>query len=254
MQRGGRGNRNGMANQGNMVVARSLHATMLVLAQADHDYQGHRVLAMRHVQTAIHQLLPVAARAARETRWGCVNGQRRPDRRQWQSQSQRQWGWSSRQEPHAAGNVGPAPSAGIAIAHRHPQSHRDNGSTPNHARAATAIQNAVRELNIALEHSLNVMLPAAISCDPTWPDEPETCPRVQSHRASLPGGNGSGNRYKGSSPSISLRSRTVLNRCRATCRADEFRAVQDDRLPRDGGQRIKRSQLRQAGAEREKSR
>lgn len=149
-QGGGRGNRNAMANQGNMVVARSLQQTLQLLAQADHDYQGHRVLAMRHVQTAIHQLVPGAARGGQQNQMGrsMANG--------------------GQAGGNGNGNANGAPG-GRAGKNRMPQATSDqhlqqalqsltaihghimgNGSTPNHARAVIAIESAVRELNIAL--------------------------------------------------------------------------------------------------------
>ena len=146
MHRGGGGYRNGMANQNNAAVARELHSTMRVLAQADHDYQGHRALAMKHVQTAIRHLVPAAAGRGQQSQAG-----------------------SSVSNGAAAVANGNGAVAGGNGKQRLPQATSDQylqqalqslttihgqimsgGTTPNHARAAVAVQNAARELKVAL--------------------------------------------------------------------------------------------------------
>ena len=55
--RSGSGRNNGMMNQGNArQIASHLQIALSHLANADHDYQGHRVKAMHHVGTAIQSL------------------------------------------------------------------------------------------------------------------------------------------------------------------------------------------------------
>jgi hypothetical protein len=167
MQRGG-GNRSGMANQGNAMIARSLHSTLQVLAQADHDYQGHRELAMRHVHTAIRHLVPNAAGRGQQNQAGSSvpNGGG--------GVGAGNGGAAGGTGNGGAGTGGTGGGSGGTVTggigkKRMPQATSDQhlqqalqsltaihaqimsgGTTPNHARAATAVQNAIRELNIAL--------------------------------------------------------------------------------------------------------
>jgi hypothetical protein len=160
---GSRGNRNGMANQNNVAVARSLHSTLRLLAQADHDYQRHRALAMKHVETAIRHLVPAAARRGQLNQAGSsVSGGT--------AASGNGAAAGGAGNGAAAGGTGNSAVAGGARTNRMPQATSDQhlqqalqsltaihsqimsgGTTQNHARAATAIQNAVRELNLALD-------------------------------------------------------------------------------------------------------
>ncbi len=155
MQRGGGGNQTiwpTRATHDRQVSSFDLQ----VLAQADHDYQGHRELAMRHVHTAIRHLVPNAAGRGQQNQAGSsvTNG----------------GGGVGAGNGGAAGGTGNggAGTSGTGKK-RMPQATSDQhlqqalqsltaihgqitsgGTTPNHARAATAVQNAIRELNIAL--------------------------------------------------------------------------------------------------------
>jgi hypothetical protein len=50
--------RRGMANQYNGQIVSQLRATLNLLSQADHDYQGHRARAMHAIGSAMNHLQP----------------------------------------------------------------------------------------------------------------------------------------------------------------------------------------------------
>ena len=166
----GRGyNRNAMANQNNGQIISQLHATMRLLAQADHDYQGHRARAIHDVGTAIRDLEPATARrnqpnpAMAYLTAGNGNGNRNGNGNGNGNGNRNGNGNSS-----GNGN-GNGAGAGAGQKNRMSQAASDAnlqnalqslstiqaelanfGSTPNHVRANASIQRAIQELNVAL--------------------------------------------------------------------------------------------------------
>jgi hypothetical protein len=132
-------NANVNANQNNGQLVSELHSTMLLLAQAQHDYQGHRVRAIHQIGNAIRTLEPASVR---------------------------------RNQANAASsiaNIGNANGTGAGNKNRMPQATSDGhlqtalqrlntienqltnfGSTSHHARARLDVQKAIQELNLAL--------------------------------------------------------------------------------------------------------
>jgi len=51
------------AQNPNAPIVSQLHMTVAVLKQADHDYNGHRVKAIRHIHTAVKALVPAGKHA-----------------------------------------------------------------------------------------------------------------------------------------------------------------------------------------------
>jgi hypothetical protein len=130
------GNRGAAAYQNNGTVLANLRATLALLARADHDYQGHRVRAMHHVGTAIRALEPAMAR---------------------------------RTQPNPALATTRAGNGAVAGRGRMPQATSDGhlrnalqslnaidahlattGGASRHVRARASVQNAMREIHVAL--------------------------------------------------------------------------------------------------------
>jgi hypothetical protein len=129
--------RNAMANPNNGQVIAALRSAMSLLAQADHDYQGHRARALGHVGTAVRHLEPAAVR---------------------RNQPNPAMAFQNAGNGAGAGKKNAMPQA-TSDAHLRNAMQQLNavhtqltnfGSTPNHARARGSVQNAIQELNIAL--------------------------------------------------------------------------------------------------------
>ena len=117
----GYGNRNAMARQqNNSQFVGALQTSLSLLTQADHDYNGHRAKAVRHVTTAIRALQGGMGRKHGNEPGARADGQ-------WQPQSCRRWpwpggGWRQRpEEPDAAGDIRRPPSAGATVARHSPK-------------------------------------------------------------------------------------------------------------------------------------
>lgn len=137
-------NRNAMAYQNNAAVVTQLHSTLTMLAQADHDYNGHRVRAMHHIGTAIRSLQPAAARSGQgnpaaayvNNRNGNANAAGAGNGTGKGKMPQAASDQHLRQSLQALGTV---------------ESHLTNfGSTQHHVRARNSVQQAMSELNVAL--------------------------------------------------------------------------------------------------------
>ena len=170
-QNGLRPNINGdNQNPANASLVSSLHATMTPLAQADHDYNGHRARAMHEINAAIQHLSAQAGRPnagnaglARSgttaqpgniARPGNVNGTNN----------------AIRTGPRNGAGAGTGTVAGTGTGRRMPQATSDaylreahqsllnvesqlntNGINPHHfTQAKASVQAAIRELNLAL--------------------------------------------------------------------------------------------------------
>jgi hypothetical protein len=126
-----RNNNNG--NQNNGAVIATLQSAMGHLSQADHDYQGHRVKALNHVGTAIRHLEPAAVRRNQPNPAAALNTGQGAGGKNLMPQATSDT--HLRKALQTLNNV---------------QGHLSGGTTTNHARARTSVQNAIRELNVAL--------------------------------------------------------------------------------------------------------
>jgi hypothetical protein len=166
-------NRNAMANQNNGQMISQLHATMRLLAQADHDYQGHRARAMHEIGTAIRHLEPATARrnqpnpalaylsAGNGNGNGNANGNGNGIRNGNGNGSGNGTGNGNGNGTRAGGGAGPKNRMPQAASDAHLRNALQSlstmqaelanfGSAPNHVRAHAAVQSAIQELNVAL--------------------------------------------------------------------------------------------------------
>ena len=127
------------SNQNTRGVVQRLRATNASLARLDHDYQGHRVRAMRSIQQAIRQLAHTSTTSRRSfANRGGVNGRNRVGL--------------------AANRPQPIPQvqsdarmrrAGQTLQGVNVQLTR-NSNTPSHTYARRYVQTAMREIGVAL--------------------------------------------------------------------------------------------------------
>jgi hypothetical protein len=143
------GNRYAMANQNIRLIVNRLRQTHAMLARIDHDYQGHRVQAMRAISRAVQQLTH-----QRATTYGIsAMGMNGPGVNALSLRNRAGAGvrvGAARVQPMTQGQS----DAHMRRALRNLQGVHTQltaqGSTANHWRARGSVQRAMRELNVAL--------------------------------------------------------------------------------------------------------
>jgi hypothetical protein len=131
-------NPNSLANQNNGPVISHLNSTLATLAKADHDYSGHRVKAMQHVNTAIRHLEPASVRNNQPNLATLYNNNSGNSGTGTGKKTMPQ----ATSDKHLKNALQSLNSIGNYIS--------NNGTATNHAQALKSVQQAIQELNTAL--------------------------------------------------------------------------------------------------------